>query len=328
MTSEKPIHTIVLDAGPIIRGEPGVSTLLQQCEQIVSTPAVIAEIRDEATRSRLSTTLLPFLVQRNPKPNSVKTITDFARKTGDLAVLSRVDLQLLALSYELECERNGGDWRLRQAPGQKRTNGPPPTKPEMTKEQTADASGGEEEVTVETIKQESSEELPLSIKVLEPAVNLESTTSSSSTESRNLENYITSSSIPSLTTVEPSEKEPATELETVAPSSPAAQPEDEQPAQSQAEPNREEQQTQPDNIEEIIQRLEDAQVHGASEENDITEGSDSEGWITPSNLKKQQEKDAASGVASGPEPKSMQVVRQFESCSSLESNIVAGYDHG
>lgn len=40
-------------------------------------------------------------------------VTGFARRTGDLQVLSKPDLQLLALTYELEVERNGGDvWRL------------------------------------------------------------------------------------------------------------------------------------------------------------------------------------------------------------------------
>lgn len=145
MTSEKPIHTVILDAAPIIRGEPGISSLLLQCEEIVSTPEVIREIRDEATRSRLQTTLIPFLILRTPNPHSVKVITDFARKTGDLAVLSKVDIHLLALSYEIECEKNGGDWRLRSVPGQKRTNGPSPGKVEADaaakKEATEKAEG-------------------------------------------------------------------------------------------------------------------------------------------------------------------------------------------
>lgn len=32
----------------------------------------------------------------------------------------------MALSYELEVERNGGDWRLKKTPGQKHLNGKPP----------------------------------------------------------------------------------------------------------------------------------------------------------------------------------------------------------
>ncbi|KAL9091253.1 MAG: hypothetical protein Q9165_004887 [Trypethelium subeluteriae] len=128
IATHKPIHTVVLDAGPIIRNDPSVSSLLSRTERIVTVPSVISEIRDAATRSRVETLLLPFLIQRTPKPDSINFIKDFSRKTGDLSVLSQPDLQILALSYELECELNGGDWRLRKEPGQKRMNGAPPAK--------------------------------------------------------------------------------------------------------------------------------------------------------------------------------------------------------
>ncbi|KAK4984970.1 20S-pre-rRNA D-site endonuclease nob1, partial [Elasticomyces elasticus] len=127
-TTQKPIHTIVLDAGGIIKNEPPVSTLLAQSEELVTAPAIISEIRDAATRSRVETTLQPFLTLRQPSPASIKTVTEFARRTGDLVVLSKPDVQIIALAYELECERNGGDWRLRRVPGQKGLNGTPPKK--------------------------------------------------------------------------------------------------------------------------------------------------------------------------------------------------------
>jgi RNA-binding protein NOB1 len=122
----KRVHSLVLDAGPILRNEPTVSTLLGQAEALYTAPSVIEEIRDAVALSRVQTTLLPFLKQRNPRPASIKIITDFARKTGDFEVLSKADVQVLALAYELECERNHGDWRLRSVPGQKRVNGAPP----------------------------------------------------------------------------------------------------------------------------------------------------------------------------------------------------------
>ncbi|CAK7263525.1 20S-pre-rRNA D-site endonuclease nob1 [Sporothrix epigloea] len=124
--SDKPIHTLVVDTGPIIKNDPAISTLLAQAECLVTIPSVIDEIRDPATRARVATTLLPFLTLRTPKAASIKFVSDFARKTGDLEVLSRPDLQLLALTYELECERNGGDWRLRKTPTQKGVNGKSP----------------------------------------------------------------------------------------------------------------------------------------------------------------------------------------------------------
>lgn len=126
----KPVHTIVLDAGPLLKNVPPLSTLLAQSEELVTTPSVVNEIRDPDARARVETLYLPFLKQRTPSPKSISVISEFARKTGDRAVLSKVDIEMLALAYEIECERNGGDWRLRSVPGQKRVNGRPPVKEE------------------------------------------------------------------------------------------------------------------------------------------------------------------------------------------------------
>ncbi|KAJ6070331.1 hypothetical protein N7467_011650 [Penicillium canescens] len=130
----KPVHTIVLDAGPILKNTPPLSTLLAQCEEIITTPSVVGEIRDPDARARVETLYLPFLKQRTPTPNSFNIISEFARKTGDRTVLSRVDIEILALAYELECEKNEGDWRLRSVPGQKKINGKPPVKEEPKEE--------------------------------------------------------------------------------------------------------------------------------------------------------------------------------------------------
>ena len=122
----KPVHSLCIDAGPIIKNDPPVSSLLAQAEEIYTLPSILAEIKDAPTRRRVETTLLPFIKLRTPRSESIKFITGFARRTGDLEVLSRPDIHLLALAYELECERNEGDWRLRKEPGQQRVNGKPP----------------------------------------------------------------------------------------------------------------------------------------------------------------------------------------------------------
>ncbi|KAH6641061.1 Nin one binding Zn-ribbon like-domain-containing protein [Chaetomium tenue] len=124
----KPIHSLVIDANAIINNDPTVSTLLAQADELYTIPAVVSEIRDAATRSRFETTLSPFLKLRNPRPESIQFVTNFARRTGDLEVLSKPDIHLLALTYDLEIERNGGDWRLRREPNQKGVNGKPPGK--------------------------------------------------------------------------------------------------------------------------------------------------------------------------------------------------------
>lgn len=127
MGSQKPVHTIVLDAGPILKNDPSISTLLAKCEELVTVPSLLSEIKDQNARSRVETTIRPFLTLRAPTASGIHVITNFARKTGDLAVLSTIDIQILALAYEVECDRNGGDWRLRKVPGQKAMNGSPPS---------------------------------------------------------------------------------------------------------------------------------------------------------------------------------------------------------
>ncbi|KAJ5794709.1 D-site 20S pre-rRNA nuclease [Penicillium paradoxum] len=161
--STKPVHTIVLDAGPILKNTPPLSTLLAQCEEIITTPSVVAEIRDPDARLRVETLYLPFLKQRSPTPKSFNIISEFARKTGDRSVLSRTDIEVLALAYEIECEKNDGDWRLRSVPGQKRINGRPPVKEESveTKPEDADVEAiteGVKETTVTEAQEESPKE--------------------------------------------------------------------------------------------------------------------------------------------------------------------------
>ncbi|KAJ9617150.1 20S-pre-rRNA D-site endonuclease nob1 [Cladophialophora chaetospira] len=127
-SEKKPVHTIILDASPLLLNSPSISTLLANGHILLTTPSVLSEVRGEEARNRIETLYKPFLTVRTPKPESIKVVKEFARRTGDAAVLSNTDLEVLGLAYEVECERNGGDWRLRSAPGQKRVNGKPPQK--------------------------------------------------------------------------------------------------------------------------------------------------------------------------------------------------------
>jgi RNA-binding protein NOB1 len=110
------MHSLILDTGPLIKNVVSISTIINSAEELYTTPAIISEIRDEATRARVQTTLMPFLKVRNPSPASYDAVTAFSKKTGDHAVLSRQDMGILALAYEIHCERNGGPWGLREVP--------------------------------------------------------------------------------------------------------------------------------------------------------------------------------------------------------------------
>lgn len=67
-------------------------------------------------------------------------MTSFARKTGDIAVLSTADIRVLALCLTIEIEENG-TWRVRDHPGQVLT-GPPKSEgePAPTPEDAASAA--------------------------------------------------------------------------------------------------------------------------------------------------------------------------------------------
>lgn len=112
----KKIQTLVLDAGPLIT--QSASSLQQHANNFYTTPGVYSELKDETVRQQL---LIwnDTLKIRHPKEASIKRVVDFAKLTGDYAVLSTNDLHIIALAYELECELNGGDWRLRKFPGEK-----------------------------------------------------------------------------------------------------------------------------------------------------------------------------------------------------------------
>ena len=256
MTSEttpeitKPIHSLIIDAGPIIKNEPPISTLLGQAQTLFTIPAIIDEIRDAVTRARVETTLLPFLTLRSPRPASIKVITDFARRTGDLEVLSRPDIHLMALSYELECERNHGDWRLRSVPGQKRLNGAPPA----------------------SLKGEVASEA----------------------STNNSENAAQSQSIPEALGIAETEASKTTEPSEPAELSSVNEPRTESTEPDKASTSASELNNEPGQTVEEVQ---------ASE----SEISDDEGWITPSNLKKHQEKDGTASAEQNEEQKVMQV---------------------
>ena len=233
-TPPKPIHTIVLDSSPLLLNTPSLSTLLAKSHTLVTTPSVIAEIRDPAARSRVANLYLPFLTLRSPKPESVNFVREFARKTGDAVVLSHTDMEILALAYDLECEGNGGDWRLRKSPGQKRVNGSPPVKSGQTKAE-------------ETPAKEDFAEAP-STEIRPDADAVETLT-------RNLQN--------------------------------ASVEEERKPTNSTADPGTS-----------ILETAED-QIDPSD--------SDSEGWITPSNIKKHQVKDESSSTSAKSESKILQV---------------------
>jgi len=261
MASQKLVHAIVLDAGPILKSDPSISTLLARSEQLFTSSSIVAEIKDANARSRVETTLIPFLTIRDPDVKSIEVITDFARKTGDLIVLSKADISILALAYEIECEKNGGDWRLRRVPGQKVINGLVPLKGEPASQ--AAGSGTAHDARTQSSNLETQQGHDI---LLDDARVAETATAPNGPSNSDPDKAL-STAMSALQTVD---KSPSIEHEAKEEPISAAQA-----------------------------------VTLANESGSDT--SDSEGWITPSNLKKHQVRDANAGLAPDTENKAMQV---------------------
>ncbi|KAK6212179.1 hypothetical protein QIS74_10133 [Colletotrichum tabaci] len=259
----KPIHALVLDTGPLIKNDPPVSTLLAQADELYMLPSIIDEIRDVNTRTRVETTLMPFVKIRSPRPDSIKFVSNFARRSGDLEVLSRPDLHLLALTYELELEKNGGDQRLRKEPG-KRVDDTSTNAPASSSE--APEAKPEAGAEVESQEGPSTE----SDAVAEPAQPSEGISLEQSAEATQRENQQNA-------TAEASSSDAADADVDAAAAAAAAEI-----TQDMSKLEVDDKTTS----EPVVSSVADAnEAQG--------EGSDSEdGWITPSNVKKHKEKDS------------------------------------
>jgi RNA-binding protein NOB1 len=311
----KPVHTLVLDTGAIIKNEPSVSTLISKADSLVTVPAIISEIKDAVTRSRVETMLMPFLTIRTPSPASMQFVTEFARRTGDLPVLSKPDLQIIALTYELEVERSQGDWRLRKVPGQKGLNGPIPGKEGEGKEaeskevESKDAPEVEAEEKIEEQPQQESlaEETQTAAEVPEEPVAEVSppeqqTVPQTSNDVEPVAEVAEDAQVEGAPTVEddgPWESVPAKSKRSFKPkknltkafaqttikeTTPAPAP---TPAPVETTP-----------------QIDSAQETAADQSDSESDG---EGWITPANLKQKQAEDAAPNAADVSSQKKMEV---------------------
>ncbi|BGP13155.1 hypothetical protein JCM10213_000267 [Rhodosporidiobolus nylandii] len=148
---------LVVDSAPLF--EAPLSSLRGLARSFWVAPDVIAEMRDRRHRNIMEEARLQLpadtLVEgqepdeltrlkegfevREPTAEAVAKITAFARKTGDIAVLSTADIRVLALCLTLELEENGS-WRVRDHPGQVLT-GPPQPEAEEKKEEEVEGKG-------------------------------------------------------------------------------------------------------------------------------------------------------------------------------------------
>lgn len=115
-SSDPAIDQLVLDAGPLLAQLP----LRGLAKKYYVPPSVMLELKDKHARDHLEFLKIAgmHLEVREAGPEALARVIEFAKQTGDYAVLSRPDLSVLALAYALEVERHG-TWRIRSKLGGK-----------------------------------------------------------------------------------------------------------------------------------------------------------------------------------------------------------------
>ncbi|KAF8551480.1 hypothetical protein OG21DRAFT_1417902 [Imleria badia] len=96
---------LVLDSGPLL----SLSPLRGLADTYLTVPQVLDELKDKRAREHFHQLGLSTGVRvniRNPDPASLTQVIQFAKKTGDYAVLSHADICVLALTHTLQLEEN------------------------------------------------------------------------------------------------------------------------------------------------------------------------------------------------------------------------------
>ncbi|KAJ1548557.1 Nin1 binding protein [Cladochytrium tenue] len=116
----RPVQALVVDSAPILQG----INLGNLGSELFTIPEVVAEIKDESGRANLNIAKSVYgLRLKAPSDEAVRAVSDFSKKTGDFATLSRTDIRVLALTWMLEKERRGTA-HIRTAPVKPSANTP------------------------------------------------------------------------------------------------------------------------------------------------------------------------------------------------------------
>ncbi|KAK6623742.1 hypothetical protein RUM43_009595 [Polyplax serrata] len=124
MGDKKRIEFLVVDTSAFINN----AALQEIGENIITATEVVNEVKSKRQLRRLI--VLPYDLQvKDVHPENIKFVNEFSKKTGDFTSLSATDTTVVALTYQLEKEKNGTD-HLNATPTQKPTIEPFHTVPD------------------------------------------------------------------------------------------------------------------------------------------------------------------------------------------------------
>ncbi|KAG8034158.1 hypothetical protein G9C98_001242 [Cotesia typhae] len=104
MFSTNKVEHLIVDTSAFIKNVP----LQEVAVNVITEESVTAEVKSKRQLRRLI--VLPYDLQiKDVDPEHVKTVTEFAKKTGDYKSLSSTDIKVIALTLQLHIEKIGKD---------------------------------------------------------------------------------------------------------------------------------------------------------------------------------------------------------------------------
>ncbi|QDZ24007.1 RNA-binding NOB1-like protein [Chloropicon primus] len=119
------VEVVVVDANAVIHSAGDLASMLpaklrqkalEGKLRLMTLPQVVEEVRDKKSRDALTSNSVLDLVLKEPTEEAQEAVRSFARKTGDVHVLSGVDMSLIALAYDMERELVKSVSHLRTSP--------------------------------------------------------------------------------------------------------------------------------------------------------------------------------------------------------------------
>ncbi|XP_044592719.1 RNA-binding protein NOB1 isoform X3 [Cotesia glomerata] len=104
MFSTNKVEHLIVDTSAFIKNVP----LQKVAVNVITEESVTAEVKSKRQLRRLI--VLPYDLQvKDADPEHIKTVTEFAKKTGDYKSLSSTDIKVIALTLQLHIEKIGKD---------------------------------------------------------------------------------------------------------------------------------------------------------------------------------------------------------------------------
>ncbi|KAL7675286.1 hypothetical protein ACOME3_001549 [Neoechinorhynchus agilis] len=117
--SKPPFEHLIIDTSGLINSIRFESI----CQKAYTTQSALNEVKNKQLRKRLATSALTCpIILREPSEESCAIVRAIARRSGEYRSLSKIDIELMALTYDIHVENGGLPFRAPSQPPISRGN--------------------------------------------------------------------------------------------------------------------------------------------------------------------------------------------------------------